>query len=115
MTSEIVPIKKYKLCMGNRLKNTWNNITAIFNGYVICYGEKHRVIVYFLSENSPVPAQYYLKDKKFAVMFVPSCERYEYTDVLRNEKSVCAYLNDTEPEKMMIMTQQEPIGQGEID
>ena len=115
MPYEVFEIKYYRLAMGNQLKRAWNGVTSIFNGYVICYGDAYRIVVYFLTENSPVPAPEYIPEKKFAVMFVPSKERGEYVDVLRNEAPVFGYVYKGRPDKTMIMTKKEEVGDGEID
>lgn len=82
-------------------------------GYITCYGDDHRFILYFLHEDSPVATPVYNASTKVGAIFLPFEDMPIYLDILRNEKPVYAYLNSTKPEWNSLRTSNEPVGEEE--
>lgn len=111
-------IKKFKVAnyeveLGHGLTATWSGIKIKARGIVACYGEDHRFIAYFLTEDSPVPNPVYVIQNKVGAIFLPFNEMSPFVDLLRNEKPIYAYLNSTRPEWNHISTSKEPVGEEE--
>lgn len=113
MTTKTFQVEEYKVGLGYEMSATWGGTTISARGYVACYGGNHRLIIYGLTENSPVPGPMYVVGNKVGAIFVPFEEMAAYIDVLRNEKPIFAYLNSDKPEWNSIRTSMEPVGEEE--
>ncbi len=93
-----------------RFRNDWDSVW----GGVVCYGEKYALEIYFLREGIVRKNHADWKTKR-AVMALPS-ELYPWVvDLLRNEKPVYGWCEWANPDKMGIMSGEEPVGEGEIE
>lgn len=106
-------VESYKLALGHALSATWSGTTIKARGYVTCYGADHRFIIYFLTDDSPVPKPVYVVQNKVGAIFLPFNEMGLFVDLLRNEKPVYAYLNSDKPEWNYIRSSLEPVGEEE--
>jgi hypothetical protein len=92
-----------------RIRNDWDSVW----GGIVCYGEKYALEIYFLREGI-VRKNHADWKKKRAVMVLPSELYPRVIDLLRNEKPVYGWCEWANPEKMGLMTGEEPVGEGEI-
>lgn len=106
-------VDRYKVGLGHAMSATWSGSTIKARGYVTCYGEDHRFIVYFLTDDSPIPKPVYVVRNKVGAIFLPFKEMRPFVDLLRNEKPVYAYLNSDKPQWNSIKTSLEPVGEEE--
>lgn len=113
MTIKQFTVDTYVEALGYTLTATWGGVQIKARGYVACYGGDHRLIIYFLAENSPVPQPVYIPANKVGAIFVPFSECMPYIDMVRNEKPIHAYLNSDRPEWNYIRTSAEPVGEEE--
>ena len=72
-----------------------------------------RLVIYFPTSDSPVPANVYNPTTKWATIFVPVGLYDWYRDLLLNEKPVFAYCNSDKPEWNQISTGSEFTGETE--
>ncbi|WP_397363550.1 hypothetical protein [Olleya sp. R77988] len=113
MATKQFTVNYYKVSAGFKGSATWGNVNIKIQGYVTCYGSDHRFIIYFLHEDSPVPAPTYIPANKVGAIFLPFKDMPMYLDIVRNEKPIYAYLNSTKPEWNSIKTSKEPVGEEE--
>ena len=115
MPSKTFEIDEYKIRLSHSLKATIKGVAIKARGIVSCYGEGLRLIVYFLSEDSPVPDAFFNVEKDTGALFLPFEQITAYVDLLRNEKPVFGYLNSEVPHYNSITTSKEPVGEEEED
>ena len=106
-------VENYKVSLSHELTASWGPTTVNARGKIVCYGEEHRLIAYFLMDESPIPEPVYLEDKKVGAIFFPFREMVSFIDILRHEKPVYAYLSDEKPEWSGIGTFRAPAGERE--
>ena len=82
-------------------------------GVVSCEGDDHRFLMYFLTEDSPIPNPFYNVATKTAAIFLPFGDMCQFVDLLINEEPIYAYLDSDRPLWNYIGTTREPIGEGE--
>jgi hypothetical protein len=93
-----------------RIRSDWDSVW----GGIVCYGEKYALEIYFLREGI-IRKNHADWKKKRAVLVLPS-DLYPWViDLLRNEKPVYGWCEWANPERMGIMTGEEPVGEGEIE
>ncbi|TNE57275.1 MAG: hypothetical protein EP344_11420 [Bacteroidetes bacterium] len=114
MASRTFEIHNYRIALGDRMSGSAGGINVNFRGYIACYGDDgYHLVIYFLNETSPVPAPTYFEKYKRGVIYIPFSQMAVYTDLIRNEKPVYAYVNPNHPEWNQLKTSQEPVGEGE--
>lgn len=113
MVTKTFRILKYKLALGHAMSATWGGQRIKARGYVTCFGKDHRLIAYFLTDDSPIPPPMYVVANKVGALFLPFKEIEPFVDLVRNEKPVYAYLNSLKPEWISIKTSKEPVGEEE--
>jgi len=108
-------VRKYKLTLGYKGRATYNGVAIRIRGIITCYDSNYdyRFIIYFLTEDSPVPDPVYIVQNKAGAIFLPFKEIMPYIDMVRNEKPIYAYLNSDAPESNCIRTSKEPVGEEE--
>lgn len=106
-------VDRYRVSIGQRNTATWNGVQIGIRGYVTCYGDDHRFIAYFLTDDSPVPEPTYIPANKVGAIFLSREEMSLFVDVVRNEKPLYAYLNSDRPHWNSIRTAYEPVGEEE--
>ncbi|WP_452221879.1 hypothetical protein [Lacinutrix salivirga] len=106
-------VNNYKMALGYKSSATWGGTQIQIQGYITCYGDGHRFIIYFLHEDSPKPQPTFIPANKVGAIFIPFKDMQMYVDMVRNEKPVYAYLNSSKPEWNSIKTSNEPVGEEE--
>ncbi len=106
-------VESYSVKIGDSMSATWSGTEIKASGIVACRGGDHRFIAYFLAEGSPVPDSVYIEENRVGAIFRPFEEMGTYTDLVRNEKPIYAYLNSNKPEWNNLSTSQEPVGEEE--
>jgi hypothetical protein len=106
-------VNRYQMALGHEMTATWSGQGIKIRGYVTCFGEDHRFIAYFLTENSPVPQPVYLEHNRVGAVFLPFEQMPPFVDMVRNETPVYAYLNSERPEWNSLKTGMEPVGEEE--
>jgi len=99
--------------VGYKSSASWGGTKIQIQGYITCYGDKHRFIMYFLHPDSPVPSPAFHENTRVGAVFLPFKDMQTYLDVIRNEKPIYAYLNSKNPEWNSIRTSREPVGEEE--
>lgn len=113
MTIKNFEVNRYQIALGHELSATWSGKRIGIRGYVVCYGEDHRFIAYFLTANSPVPEPVYIERNRVGAIFLPFEQMPPFVDLVRNEKPLYAYLNSDRPEWNSLKTAMEPVGEEE--
>ena len=113
MANKTFNIEHYKVSLNHEITANWSGTTINAQGKVTCYGDKYRLIAYFVANDSPLPQPVYLESDNAGVIFFHSNEMRTFIDILRHEKPVYAYLNSDNPEWIGIGTFREPIGERE--
>ncbi|MCX2679433.1 hypothetical protein OOZ15_05710 [Galbibacter sp. EGI 63066] len=67
-------------------------------GHLICTGESHRMIVYFVDRQHTFLPSKYIEEHKLAVKFVSHKEMDGYFMLTKIKEPVYAYLNTVHPE-----------------
>jgi hypothetical protein len=113
MVTKTFRVTKYQMALGHAMTATWGGHQIKARGYVACSGTDHRLIVYFLTDDSPVPPPMYVVANKVGALFFPFKEIGPFVDMVRNEKPIYAYLNSDKPEWISLKTGKEPVGEEE--
>ncbi|MCU0477107.1 MAG: hypothetical protein MUC99_13590 [Anaerolineae bacterium] len=74
---------------------------------------EHTLDVVFIAPDSPVPAPSFNPAERKANIYLPISDLMAFVDMLRNEKPIYAFLDDTRPDQFTVMTNKEPIGESE--
>ena len=108
------PIQTYSIKLGDKLSATFSGTTIQARGIVSCMGPDNlRVVVYFLTDDSPVPKPTVTVNGKWGPIFLPKEMIGPWVDMLRNEKPLFGYINTDRPEWTSVSTTDEPVGEGE--
>lgn len=113
MVTKTFVVQRYKVGLGHAMSATWGGKKIKARGYITCYGHDHRFIIYFLTDDSPVPDPVYVVENKVGAIFLPFKEMGPFVDIMRNEKPIYAYINSDKPEWNSIKTSKEPVGEEE--
>jgi hypothetical protein len=114
MTIHSFLVETYQVALGHGMTATWSGTSIRARGYVACSGGDHRLIAYFLTEDSQVPKPVYVVANKVGAIFLPFKEMPPFVDLVRNEKPIFAYLNSDRPEWISLRTGPEPVGEEEL-
>ena len=76
----------------------WHGQEIVTQGHLICSGNDHRFLVYFLQDNKNIPKPEYIKKYKLGAMFVKSSEMNTYISLSKETEPIYAYLNTKKPE-----------------
>ncbi|NER14956.1 hypothetical protein GWK08_15980 [Leptobacterium flavescens] len=107
MSSITFLVSSCKIDKSNR-EVFWEGRRIQTRGHLICSGEDHRFIVYFVEPGNELPNPTYLKSYKLGAIFVPVNEMDAYLGLANEEEPVYAYLNAARPELNSI-TVNEPL------
>jgi hypothetical protein len=108
------PISTYTIKLGDKLSASFGGVTIRARGIVSCMAaDGKRVIGYFLSDDSPVPAPTTTVNGTWGPIFLPASLLPAWVDMLRNETPLYGYINTDRPEWTSISTTQEPVGEEE--
>ena len=113
MTRKTFKVENYKVGLGHAMSATWGGTPIKARGYVTCYGEGHRLIIYGLTDESSLPNPMFVVENRVGALFLPFDELGGFVDLVRNEKPIYAYLNSDKPEWISLRTSNEPVGEEE--
>ena len=112
MSKRSFEVTQYTIQLGDKLSATFEGTTIKARGIINCLGpDDQRVIGYFLSDDSPVPAATTTNGGKWGPVFLPTGMMLLWVDMLRNEKPIYAYINTDHPEWTNVSTGTEPVGE----
>ncbi len=116
----VFEIKEYMVIFRQKETRDFNGVNAHVRAIVRCNGADnqgvaHRLDVFFLSPDSPVPAPIIDLAEHTGQIFFPMSDLLVLVDVLRNEKPIFGHLRADNPEWTSITTTNEPVGEGEGD
>lgn len=107
-------VTSYTIKLGDKLVAGFGGTTIKARGIISCIGpDNQRVVAYFLTDDSPVPAPTTTIEGKWGPIFLPKELLGQWTDLLRNEKPLYGYINTDQPSWTNISTSQEPVGEEE--
>lgn len=75
--------------------------------------EEHTLDIVFLAPESPVPSPWFNAAERKAALYLPISDLMAFVDTLRNEKPIYAFLDDARPDLISVLTNKEPVGEGE--
>ena len=103
-------VKSYKLTLYKQHKT--DNIP--FDHFIRLEGSKdEKVYIYFVKPGFEDESNTVHESFDFAKIFVEESQYPDFVDLLRNEKPVYMYLNNTNPNLFYITTSDEPVGEEE--
>ena len=113
MATKTFQVKKYELILGDAMEAVWRGVPIKARGILDCRGATHHLLIYFLNPDSQEPHPIYDPANKVGAIFLRFSEMAQFVDLVRNEKPVYAYLNDSNPEWNSISTSKEPVVEAE--
>ena len=114
MATRTFQVTSYTIKLGDKLEATFGGTTIKARGVISCIGpDDQRVVGYFLSDDSPVPAPTTTIGGKWGPVFLPKEMMPLWVDILRNEKPLYGYINTDHPEWTNVSTSTEPVGEEE--
>ncbi len=114
MAIKLFKISQYKVTMYQR--RTDPSVVPGEHSYfalVQCSGEGWNLYIRFLTSDSALVNNHCEFEYKWGKMYVPGEYFPYYMDLLRNEKPLYAFLNDTTTKYCQIRTNKEPVGEEE--
>lgn len=106
-------ITSYTIKLGDKVTTGISGVTIRARGIISCRGGAFRIVAYFLSSDSPVPAAYVSAQGDSAAIFLPPDLMGLWVDLLRNERPLYGYINSGIPPLTNISTSLEPVGEEE--
>jgi len=107
-------ITSYRVKLSDKLSATFGGTKIKARGIISCIGsDNQRIVAYFLTDDSPVPAPTTTLEGKWGPVFLPKEIMGQWVDMLRNEKPIFGYINTDHPEWTYISTSAEPVGEEE--
>ena len=107
-------VTSYTIKLSDKLSATFGATTLKARGIVSCIGaDNQRVVAYFLSPDSPIPAPTTTIEGRWGPVFLPEESMAVWIDMLRNEKPLYGYINTEHPEWTSVSTTEEPVGEEE--
>lgn len=107
-------VTTYTIKLGDRLTATFGATTIKCRGVIACIGaDNQRVVAYFLTPDSPIPAPTTTVGGKWGPVFLPADMLHLWVDMLRHEKPLYAYINTDQPSWTNVATTEEPVGEEE--
>jgi hypothetical protein len=119
MASTTIEVKFYQISWRQQERRAVQGKDVLVRAQVRCTGtpvksdEEHTLDVVFLAPESPIPAPWFNHAERKAAMYLPITDLMAFVDTLRNEKPIYAFLDDTRPDLISVMTNKEPVGEGE--
>jgi hypothetical protein len=108
-------ISSYTVTLGDKMTASFGGTTIKARGVISCIGpDDQRVVAYFLSADSPVPAPTTTVGGKWGPVFLEKELIGQWIDLLRNETPLYGYINTDHPEWTNISTSSEPVGEHEV-
>jgi hypothetical protein len=120
MASITIEVKFYQISWRQIEKRKVGDQEVLVRAQVRCTGappraegEEHTLDVVFVAPESPMPPPSYQAAERRAAMYLPIADLMAFVDTLRNEKPIYAFLDDTRLDNFTVMTNKEPVGEGE--
>jgi len=114
MGTRTFEITSYSITLGDKATASFGAVTIKVRGTVSCMGaDNQRVLAYFLSDDSPIPAPTTTIGGKWGPIFLPKELLPAWVDLVRNEKPLYGYINTDHPEWTQVSTNSEPVGEEE--
>ena len=117
----VFEIKQYMVIWRQLELRDFGNVQARIRGLVRCSGtgandqQEHRLDVYFLAPDSPVPdPQVDIANRRGAI-FMSISDIHAFVDILRNESPIYGHLRGDYPQWTSVTTTNEPVGSGDED
>jgi hypothetical protein len=108
-------ISSYTVTLGDKMTASFGGTTIKARGVISCIGpDDQRVVAYFLSDDSPVPAPTTTNGGKWGPIFLEKELIGQWIDLLRNETPLYGHINTDHPEWTNISTSTEPVGEHEV-
>ena len=117
----VFEIKNYMVIWRQLEEREFAGVAARIRGLVRCNGlgmedqENYRLDVYFLSQESDVPAPQVDIANRRGAIFMSIGDIHAFVDILRNEKPIFGHLRGDFPQWTSITTTNEPVGTGDED
>ncbi|MCB9454485.1 MAG: hypothetical protein H6671_00700 [Anaerolineaceae bacterium] len=111
--AKVFEIKEYMVIWRQLEEQDFHGQTIRVRALIRCTGGEYAMDVYFLDDDSPVPAPLYEIEQKKGFMFLSVRDLFAFVDILRNERPIYGHLRGDRPEWMSITTGKEPVGEGE--
>lgn len=107
-------ITSYTMKLAGTMGANFEGKDIKIRGIIQCKGTNNQsVVVYFLADDSHVPAATTNFGGKWGMIFLPKELLAPWTDMLRNEKPLYGYVNTDYPERTSVATTNEPVGEEE--
>jgi len=119
MASVTIEIKFYQTSWRQLERRTVAGKEVLVRAQVRCTGSpvksdiEHTLDAVFISPDSPTPAPWFNADEHKAAIYLPISDLMAFVDTLRNEKPIYAFLDDARPDLISVLTNKEPVGEGE--
>ena len=119
MVSKSFLVKNYMIRLGYEMSAMFDDIEIKARGIIQCEGigtsdeADNRFIMYFLTEDSPIPKPFYDVATETAAIFLPFRDMGQFVDLLRNEEPLSVVLDSDRPEWSYIGSTREPVGEAE--
>jgi len=117
----VFEIRSYMVIWRQLEEREFAGVTARIRGLVRCSGvgtankEGYRLDVYFLAEDSDIPAPQVDIDSNLGAIFMSIGDIHAFVDILRNEKPIFGHLRGDNPQWTSVTTTNEPVGTGDED
>jgi hypothetical protein len=112
MAKAYFEVKSYRVRLGNGITDK-----VRFMGSLNCLDAPENWVyqqtIFFLSDDLNLPTPEYYPAAKAGAMYRPIAQMGLFLDLLRNEKPVFAFMDDTAPEGNFLATYPEAVGEGE--
>lgn len=117
----VFEIKHYMVIWRQLEEREFGGVAARIRGLVRCSGidaagrGDYILDVYFLADDSPIPAPQVDVESQRGAMFMSIRDIHAFVDILRNEKPIFGHLRGDNPQWTSITTTNEPVGVGDED
>lgn len=110
------PVTSYSIKLGDKLSASFGGVSIKASGIVSCMGpDNQRVVAYFLTDDSPIPAPTTTIGGKWGPVFLSKEMLPQWVDLLRNETPLFGYINTDHPEWTNVSSSDEPVGEEETE
>ncbi len=115
----VFEIKEYMVIFRQLEERDFDGVIARIRGLVRCTGigvndeGDYRLDVFFLAEDSDIPAPVVNLAERIGAIFLPMGDMSTFVDILRNEKPIYGHLRADNPQYTSVTTNTEPVGAGD--
>jgi len=109
-------ITSYQIILGGEHRISDGERSYKFPAFIHCRSDNADHLIFtFFHDGDPRPKPLYDPERKWATQRAWFKDIMAFTDTLRNEKPIFAYVNSERPEHNSLSTGAEQVGEGEID